>query len=52
MGKMRGWGRITYEDGRKYEGEFQHNKVHGRGTYTYANSHKYEGEWKDGEYQT
>ena len=37
-----------WQDGRKYEGQYQFNKKHGHGTYTYSDGSKYRGEWYDG----
>ena len=45
-GNKHGQGTLTFSDGRKYEGEWQHDKKHGQGTFTYANGRKYEGEWQ------
>ena len=40
-------GKITFDDGSKYVGEWKDNKQHGQGTYSYANGDKYVGEFKD-----
>lgn len=45
---MHGQGVYTWQDGRKYEGSYNHNKKHGKGTYTYSDRSKYTGEWQDG----
>ncbi len=38
----------TWQDGRRYEGNYILNKKHGRGVYTYSDGSKYNGEWCDG----
>ena len=45
---MHGYGDYVWQDGRKYEGQYQFNKKHGHGTYTYSDGSKYRGEWYDG----
>lgn len=45
---MHGGGVYTWQDGRKYEGEYQYDKKHGSGTYVWADGRKYEGEWAYG----
>jgi len=45
---MHGFGTYIWQDGRKYEGHYRHNKKHGDGTYTYSDGSKYEGEWVEG----
>lgn len=45
---MHGNGVYTWQDGRKYEGNYSLNKKHGLGTYTYSDGSKYCGEWVDG----
>ena len=53
--------KITYSDGRKYEGELKDGKYHGKGTLTYSKTYsngektylygyKYVGEFKDNKY--
>lgn len=44
---MNGKGRITYPDGRKYEGEWNHGAFHGIGRWEDSH-HVYEGEWVEG----
>ena len=39
---------MTWDDGRKYVGEFKDDNRHGKGKYTWANGKIYEGGWKDG----
>jgi hypothetical protein len=45
---MHGYGTYTWQDGRKYEGNYSLNKKHGTGTYTYSDGSRYQGEWVDG----
>ena len=45
---MHGYGNYVWQDGRKYEGSYRHNKKHGEGAYTYSDGSKYRGEWVDG----
>ena len=50
-GRMRhGAGRIRYECGNVYTGQWQHDRRSGSGTYWYACGDAYEGEWCDGMY--
>ena len=42
-------GTETWENGRKYVGEFKDGKRHGQGTYTGANGNKYVGKFNDGQ---
>jgi len=41
-------GTETWENGRKYVGEFKDGKFHGQGTLTYINGVVEKGIWKDG----
>ena len=43
-----GFGKYTYLDGEKYEGDWRNGKYHGQGTYTWKDGQKYEGKFKDG----
>ena len=43
-----GFGKYTYLDGEKYEGDWRNGKYHGQGTYTWKDGQKYEGEWDNG----
>ena len=43
-----GFGKYTYLDGDKYEGEWKNGEFHGQGTYTFPDGRKYEGKFKDG----
>ena len=45
---MHGRGVYTWQDGRRYEGDYVHDKKHGYGSYTWADGRKYEGEWAFG----
>jgi Uncharacterized protein conserved in bacteria len=45
---MHGKGVYTWKDGRRYEGEYQHDKKHGHGVYTWADGRKYDGPWAYG----
>ena len=42
-----GFGKYTYLDGEKYEGEWKNGKWDGQGTYTSKDGEKFVGEWKD-----
>jgi hypothetical protein len=42
-----GFGKYTYLDREKYEGDWRNGKYHGQGTYTSKDGEKYVGEWKD-----
>ena len=42
-----GFGKYTYLDGEKYEGEWKNGKWDGQGTFTSPDGRKYVGEWKD-----
>ena len=42
-----GFGKYTYLDGEKYEGDWRNGKYHGQGTYTSKDGEKFVGEWKD-----
>jgi hypothetical protein len=48
-GKREGKGKISYDQGGFYDGEFKNNKFEGNGTYVWDDGESYEGEWKDGE---
>ena len=48
-GKRTGKGKMTYDAGATYEGDFVNDKYEGYGTYTWDDKDVYEGEWKDGE---
>ena len=40
-------GTWTFQDGRKYVGEFRNGKFNGKGTYFWPDGNKFEGEFKD-----
>ena len=42
---MDGKGKLFYEDGRTYEGEYHKDQKHGWGVYTWNTGKKYEGPW-------
>jgi len=42
-----GFGKYTYLDGEKYEGDWRNGKYHGQGTVTSKDGEKFVGEWKD-----
>ena len=44
-----GFGKYTYLDGEKYEGEWKNGKWDGQGTFTSPDGEKYVGKFKDGE---
>lgn len=48
-GRRSGKGKITYQSGASYEGNFVNNKYHGKGKYVWDDGDQYEGEWKEGE---
>jgi hypothetical protein len=43
-----GFGKVRWENGDEYEGQWKGGKRHGRGVVTYANGDKYEGGYVDG----
>ena len=43
-----GFGKYTYLDGEKYEGDWKNGKYHGQGKTTHPNGSKFVGEWKNG----
>ena len=45
---MDGKGKITWKDGRMYEGEYKDDKKNGYGVYKWADGRIYEGNWLDG----
>ena len=45
---MEGIGVYTWNDGRKYEGEYKDDKKHGYGIYLWADNRKYMGNWSKG----
>ena len=47
--RRHGRGKMTFESGDVYEGEYKDDKQSGRGTYKHASGNVYEGEWKDGD---
>ena len=50
-GRLRhGHGKIRYQCGNEYDGQWSHDRRSGRGTYRYACGDVYEGDWKDGMY--
>jgi hypothetical protein len=42
---MEGMGVYTWQDGRRYEGEYKDDKKHGYGIYTWADLRQYQGAW-------
>ena len=42
-----GKGKLTFKDGRMYEGDFKSGKKEGQGTMVFPNGNKYIGQWKD-----
>lgn len=46
--KMSGKGTLAFENGDKYEGQFQNGIFNGKGTFTSASGWTYEGEFKNG----
>ena len=45
---MNGFGEFTWDDGRKYKGNYINDKKEGRGVFTWPDNRKYDGNWKDG----
>ena len=45
---MHGKGTYTWKDGRKYDGQYLHDKKHGNGIYTWADGRRYDGQWAYG----
>lgn len=45
---MEGRGIETWNNGRRYEGDFKNGKKNGEGTFEWPNGVKYIGTWKDG----
>ncbi len=41
-------GKIYFEKGEFYDGDFRNNKRDGRGVYRYENKYEYHGQWKNG----
>lgn len=47
-GVRQGYGRMDYNDGASYEGEWNYGASHGYGTYVWANGDRYTGEFSNG----
>ncbi|KAK3916569.1 Alsin [Frankliniella fusca] len=47
-GKMQGWGRLEWPDGKTYVGQFLNNQQHGYGRLDSLNGDQYQGQWRDG----
>ena len=45
---MHGKGRLTFTDGRKYEGEFHKDFMDGLGVFTWPDGRRYIGFWNEG----
>ena len=45
---MEGRGVETWNDGRRYEGEFKNGKKDGEGNFEWGNGNKYIGSWRGG----
>ena len=45
---MNGTGKMVYEDGRVYEGQYYNDQKNGFGTYSWPNGKVYEGGWVNG----
>ncbi len=45
---MHGMGIYTWQDGRKYEGEYADDKKHGYGVYNWVDGRVYRGYWNKG----
>lgn len=48
MGKKEGYGTFTWPDGRKYEGQWENDKMHGFGTFVWISGSKYSGNYVEG----
>lgn len=48
-GKRQGKGKMMYDCGNQYIGDFLDDKYHGKGLYRWSDGDEYLGEWKDGE---
>ena len=44
---MNGWGKMTWADGREYDGNFVNDNKEGYGVYKWNEIKKYEGNWKN-----
>lgn len=47
-GKMQGWGRLEWPDGKTYVGQFLNNQQHGYGRLDTPSGDQYAGQWRDG----
>jgi hypothetical protein len=45
---MHGKGKLTWADGKIYEGEFVNDKREGHGVFTWKDNRKYIGAWRNG----
>ena len=45
---MHGNGKLTFNDGKVYEGEFKNNNREGYGKFIFNGGRSYEGMWSDG----
>ena len=48
QGQRHGQGRMTYDEGDSFCGEWSQDRPHGHGVFTHANSDTYTGEWVRG----
>lgn len=46
---MHGKGKFSWNDGRRYEGNFEAGLIHGEGVLYFPNGEAKKGLWKDGE---
>lgn len=46
-GERHGRGTMTHDNGNKYEGEWEYDKMHGYGTWLCASGGRFDGEWKE-----
>lgn len=51
FGRAQGRGTLTYANGERHEGMFEHNQLTGRGTRFYPCGDKFDGEWANGKRQ-
>ena len=42
------FGKLTFSNGAKYEGEWKDGEINGQGSMIFENGGKFQGEWKDG----
>lgn len=48
MGRFHGYGRFTWENGERYEGNYSNGKKQGAGKFVFKSGNYYEGTWLNG----